>query len=78
MKLTNIRFDNNFIIFDKGKFYLSKIDKNLYEKSLKEKNFKLDEHKGKDVTKRLKSLMKEYDVYSHVHFYGFDVQKGGD
>ena len=20
--------------------------------------------------------MKEYDVYSHVHFYGFDVQKG--
>ena len=22
--------------------------------------------------------MKEYDVYSHVHFYGFDVQKGGN
>ena len=76
MKLTNIRFDNKFIIFDNGKFYLSKIDKSLYEKR-KEKNFKLDEHRGKDITKRLKSLMKEYDVYSHVHFYGFDVQKGG-
>ena len=57
MKLTNIRFDNHFIIFDKGKFYLSKIDKSLFKldehkKSLKkkEKNFKLDEHKGMFLT----------------------------
>jgi len=77
MKLTNIRFDNNFIIFDKGRFYLSEINMELYEKYLKEKNFKLDEHQGKDITKRLKALMKEYDIYSNVNFYGFNVKTGG-
>ena len=35
MKLTNIRIDNNFVIFDDKKFFRSSIDKGEYEKYIK-------------------------------------------
>lgn len=78
MKLTNIRYNNNFVISEGNKFYHSEINKGKYEKYIKDKkSFKLKEYKGDDITKELTSLMKEYDTYSHVNFYGFDVQSGG-
>jgi hypothetical protein len=79
MKLTNIRYNNNFIISDGKKFYLSGINKDKYEKYIKDKkSFKLKDHKKSDITKELTGLMKEHDVYSHVNFCGFDVQSGGN
>ena len=79
MKLTNIRYNNNFIISDGKKFYLSEINKDKYEKYIKDKkSFKLKDHKKSDITKELTGLMKEHDVYSHVNFCGFDVQSGGN
>ena len=32
MKLTNIRYNNNFVISDGEKFYLTEINKGTYEK----------------------------------------------
>ena len=78
MKLTNIRYNNNFIISDGKKFYLSGINKDKYEKYIKDKkSLKLKDYKKTDITKELTGLMEEYDVYSHVNFYGFDSQTGG-
>ena len=78
MKLTNIRYNNNFVISEGNKFYLSEINKDKYEKYIKnKKSFKLKDYKGDDITEGLNSLMKEYDTYSHVNFYGFDIQTGG-
>ena len=78
MKLTNIRYNNNFIISDSNKFYRSEINKDKYEKYIKDKkSLKLKDHKKDDITKKLTGLMKEYDIYSHVNFCGFDGQSGG-
>jgi hypothetical protein len=78
MKLTNIRYNNNFIISDGKKFYLSEINKDKYEKYIKNnKSIKLKDNKKEEITKRLTELMDEYKTYSHVNFYGFDVQTGG-
>ena len=78
MKLTNIRYNNNFVISEGNKFYLSEINKDKYEKYIKnKKSFKLKDYKGDDITEGLNSLMKKYNTYSHVNFYGFDVQSGG-
>ena len=78
MKLTNIRYNNNFIISDGKKFYLSEVNKDKYVDYLKnKKSFKIEKYKVEDITKELKGLMKEYDSYSHVHFYGFNIQKAG-
>jgi hypothetical protein len=78
MKLTNIRYNNNFIISDGKKFYLSEINKDKYEKYIKNnKSIKLKDNKKEEITKRLTELMDEYKTYSHVNFYGFDVQGGG-
>jgi len=78
MKLTNIRYNNNFVISEGNKFYHSDINKGTYEKYIKDKkSFKLKDYKGDDITKGLNGLMKEYNTYSHVNFYGFNVQSGG-
>ena len=78
MKLTNIRYNNNFVISDSNKLYNSGINKDKYEKYIKDKkSLKLKDHKKGDITKLLTGLMEEYDVYSHVNFYGFDSQTGG-
>ena len=78
MKLTNIRYNNNFVISEGNKFYHSDINKGTYEKYIKDKkSFKLKDYKGDDITKGLNDLMKEYNTYSHVNFYGFNVQSGG-
>ena len=78
MKLTNIRYNNNFVISDGEKFYLSEINKGIYDKYIKDKqSFELKEYSKKDITKKLTRLMKKYDTYSHVNFYGFDGQTGG-
>lgn len=78
MKLTNIRFDDNFIIFDNGEFYLSKINKDDFDDFTKDKSsLDLSTSKGDNVTEKLGELMKEYDIYSHVNFCGFDIQTGG-
>tara|TARA_B110000908_G_C10148868_1_gene400388 strand:+ start:800 stop:1048 length:249 start_codon:yes stop_codon:yes gene_type:complete len=82
MKLTNIRYNNYFIISESKKFYLSEINKDKYEKYIKNnKSLKLKDYKKGDITKRLTELMDEYNTYSHVNFYGFDdkveQQNGG-
>ena len=78
MKLTNIRYNNNFIISDGKDFYQSDIDKDEYGDYIKnKKSLKLKDYKKDNITKKLTTLMKEYDTYSHVNFYGFDIQTGG-
>lgn len=78
MKLTNIRFNDNFIIFDKDEFYLSEINKDDFDNYIKDKSsLDLGEMKGNNVTKILEGLMKEHDIYSHVNFCGFSLQSGG-
>ena len=78
MKLTNIRYNNNFIISEGNKFYLSEINKDKYETYIKDKkSFKLNKYKGDNITNELNKLMKEYDTYSHVNFCGFNIQTGG-
>ncbi len=78
MKLTNIRYNNNFIIFEDNKFYRSEINKDKYEKYIKnKKSLKLKDYKKDDITEGLTNLMEEHKIYSHVNFCGFDVQTGG-
>ena len=78
MKLTNIRFNDNFIIFDKDEFYLSEINKDDFDNYNKDKSsLDLGEMKGNNVTKLLEGLMKDHDIYSHVNFCGFNLQVGG-
>ena len=78
MKLTNIRIDNNFVIFDDKKLFRSSIDKGNYEKYIKNRrSMKLSDHKKDDVTDTLTGLMNLHNVNSHVNFVGFDVQTGG-
>jgi len=78
MKLTNIRFNDNFIIFDKDEFYLSEINKDDFDNYIKDKSsLDLGEMKGNNVTKLLEGLMKDHDIYSHVNFCGFNLQTGG-
>lgn len=78
MKLTNIRYNNNFIISDGGKFYLSGINKDKYDKHIRNnKSLNLKDNVKEDITKQLNGLMDEYKTYSHVNFCGFDIQSGG-
>lgn len=78
MKLTNIRFNDNFIIFDKDEFYLSEINKDDFDNYIKDKSsLDLGEMKSNNVTKLLEGLMKDHDIYSHVNFCGFNLQTGG-
>lgn len=78
MKLTNIRFNNNFIIFDKDKFYLSKVTKDIFYKYSKNKRTTdLNEYKDDEITETLKELMNKYNIYSNVNFCGFSTQSGG-
>ena len=79
MKLTNIRIDNNFVIFDDKKFFRSSIDKGEYEKYIKNKrSMKLSDHKKDDVTDTLTGLMNKHNIISKFMphpFYSYKIPK---
>ena len=70
MKKTNIRIRSNFVFEDKNEYFLSSVNDIQQWKELKEDEF--NGFKEEDVTNRLKSLMKEYDIYTNVNFYDED------
>jgi len=67
MRKTNIRVNNNFIIKDKKKYFLSNISDLSEWKSIKMK----DVSKGNDITNDLKNIMNQNNIKSNVNFVNF-------
>ena len=70
MKKTNIRIRNDFLFEDGNEYFLSSIKDIETWKKLQDENF--NKYKGKDITTKVKELMKKYDIYVNVNFHDDD------
>jgi hypothetical protein len=71
MKKTNVRIRNYFVIEENNEYFLSSIKDLESWKNIDETDLKKED----DITKKLLSLMKKYDVYSNVNFFIDDEKK---
>ena len=70
MKKTNIRIRNDFLFEDGNEYFLSSIKDIETWKKLQDENF--NKYKGKDITTKVKELMKKYDICVNVNFHDDD------
>lgn len=66
MQKTNIRLNNFFILENKSKYFLTDIDQLEDWKDFRSK--KLKQFLKKDVTEKVKGLLKEYKISSNINF----------
>ena len=78
MRKTNIRINNFFVIDEDGKYYLSDVDQIDYWKDINDDKLKKN---GKDITKKLSTLLDKHEISSNVNFIdfeGFEQNSGSD
>ena len=73
MQKTNIRLNNFFILENKSKYFLTDIDQLEDWKDFQSK--KLKQFLKKDVTEKVKGLLKEYKISSNINFIVDDFNK---
>lgn len=73
MRKTNLRINNFFILEDKKKFYLSDIDMLEEWQGFPKKDLK--QYLNKEVTEKVKELLKHHNCKSNVNFIVENIEK---